>query len=161
MTHPNILRQLIIGLFFLGCTCKTKVKIEKVQLTSVDTNYSVPIPPAPTGLKVSAYLIYDDGSVSSFDALNDKTKALWNVIIGAGDAERPTMSTKIKLTGQLDGLRIKIINGKKKVVDQNLPNFSGNHEFIIKNTGCEIVRVYVTKKEKMVFKNDIDFHCGE
>ena len=161
MTRPNILRQLIIGLLFLGCNSKTEMKVQKVQLTPVDKNYDVPIPPAPPSLKVSAYLIYDDGSVSSFDALNDKTKALWNVIIGAGDAEKSSTSTKIKLTGQLDGLRIKIINGKKKVVDQNLPNFSGDHEFIIKNTGCEVVKIYVTKKDKLVFKNDIDFHCGE
>lgn len=161
MTQPNILRQLIIGLLFFGCSSGTEVKVQKVQLTPVDTNYEVPIPPAPTGLKVSAYLIYDDGSVSSFDVLNDKTKALWNTIIGAGDAEKPSTSTKIKLTGQLDGLRIKVFNGKRKVIDQNLPNFSGDHEFIIKNTGCSVVKVYVTKQDKMVFKSDIDFHCGE
>ena len=155
------MRHLVIALFLLGCHSKTNVKVEDVKLNAVDTNSHIPIPSAPTGLKVSAYLIYEDGSISSFDVLNDKTKALWNTIIGAGDAEKPSTSTKIALTGQFDSLRIKILNGKKKVLDQSLPNFGGDHEFIIKNTGCEIVKVYVTKNNKSVFENNIDFHCGE
>ena len=161
MTNSNFLRHLVIGLFLLGCHSKTNVKVEEVKLNTVDTNSNVPIPSATSGLKVSAYLIYEDGSISSFDVLNDKTKALWNTIIGAGDAEKPSTSTKIILTGQFDNLKIKILNGKKKVLDQSLPNFSGDHEFIIKNTGCEIVKVYVTKNNKSVFENNIDFHCGE
>lgn len=160
MSNSSILKQFIIGLIFWGCNSKNE-KIGKNQLPSVDTNSHTSIPPDSIGLKVSAYLIYDDSSTSSFDVLNDKTKALWNTIIGAGDAEKPSSSTKILLTGQLDSLRIKILNGKKKVVDQIFPTFSGDHEFIIKNTGCEIIKVYVTKHNKTVFENNIEFHCGE
>lgn len=83
--------------------------------------------------------------------MNDKTKALWNVIAGGGDGEKSSTSTKIRITGQLDSLRVKIFNGKKKVEDQELPNFSGTSEFIVKNTGCEIVKVYLTKKGKQFF----------
>ena len=161
MTNANFLRQLIIGLFLLGCHSKPNVKVEEVKLNAADSNSHKPIASAPAGLKVSAYLIYEDGSISTFDVLNDKTKALWNTIIGAGDAEKPSTSTKIILTGQFDSLRIKILNGKKKVLDQGLPNVSGDHEFIIKNTGCEIVKVYLTKNKKSVFENNIDFHCGD
>jgi hypothetical protein len=161
MTPCRISAQLIIGLLILGCNSKPKIKVEKVTLTSVDTISKVPSPPPPTGLKVSGYLVYDDGSISSFDALNDKTKALWNTIIGAGDAEKPSTSTKIRLSGQLDSLRVKILNGKKKAVDQMLPKFRGDYEFTIKNTGCQIVKIYVTKRGRAVFADSIEFHCGE
>jgi hypothetical protein len=154
--------QIIIGLLSLaGCSNNPKVKVENVQLSKIkDTNH-VPIPPAPTGLKVRAYLIYDDSTSSTFDVLNDKTKALWNVIIAGGDAIKPSNSTRIILTGKLDSLRTKIFNGKKKVIDQMLPNFSGDFEFIIKKTGCELVKVVVIKKEKTVFQDTIPFNCGE
>jgi hypothetical protein len=169
LTFPNYgfmkqvknLSHLLIVLLLLGCKSKTVVNVKNVKITPVDTNQNVPIPPAPTGVKVSAYLIYDNGSISTFDVLNDKTKALWNTIIGAGDAEKPSTSTKIKVSGQVDSLRIIIINGKKKVIDQNLLNSVGDNEFIIENTGCEIVDVQVTKRNKTFFKGEIEFHCGE
>ena len=161
MRQTKGLSHLLIALLLLGCDSNTVVKVKDVKINPVDTIQNVPIPPVPSDLKVSAYLIYDDGSISSFDVLNDRTKALWNTIIGAGDAEKPSTSTKLKLTGQLDSLRILIVNGEEKVIDQKLPNFNGDHEFIIKNTGCEIVEIHVTKKGKTVFKGDIPFHCGE
>jgi hypothetical protein len=157
-TKPQIFA---IGLLFLSCNSHSGVKVEKVTFTSVDTNTHVPIPTPPKALDVSAYLIYDDGSASSFDILNDKTKALWNTIIGEGDAEKPSRSVKIKITGQLSDLQVKIFNGKKKVTDQKLPDRNGFFDFIVKNTGCDIVRVDVTKNSKTVYQDSIEFHCGE
>jgi hypothetical protein len=161
MKQTSHLRHLLIALMLFGCNSNTVVKVKDVKITPVDTIQNVPIQPVPPALKVSAYLIYDDGSISSFDVLNDRTKALWNTIIGAGDAEKPSTSTKLKLTGQLDSLHLRIVNGQEKVIDQKLPSFNGDKEFIIKNTGCQIVEIQVTKKEKIVFKGDIPFHCGE
>jgi hypothetical protein len=156
-----VLRHLSIVLLLLGCNTNTAVKVEKVEVTKVDKEREVPIPPAPTGLSVSAYLVYADSSISTFDVLNDKTKALWNTIIGAGDAGQPSTSTKIKLTGQLYSLRVIIFNGRRKVIDEKLPNFSGDYDFILKDTGCEEVKVNVTKRGISLFKGDIPFHCGE
>jgi hypothetical protein len=73
-----------------------KIKVADVKLTEVkhDSIKEPPVPPAPTGLNVSAYLIYKDSTSSTFDVLNDKTIALWNTIIGAGDAGKPSERTK-------------------------------------------------------------------
>src|SRR5689334_23142425 len=92
---------------------------------------------------VSAYLIYNDGTLSSFDVLNDKSVALWNVISGGGDALRPSDDTKIKLNGDIDSLNIKIRNGVKLVIDTNFIHASQNFEFVIHNTGCNEVYVNI------------------
>jgi hypothetical protein len=163
MTASKTIYILIVGLLFFGCNGTTQVKVKDVKLTEVkdDKTKDPPIPPAPTGLKVSAYLIYKDSTTSTFDILNDKTIALWNTIIGAGDAGQPSEQTKIKLTGKLDNLKVTIYNGKRKVENQKLPNFSGNYEFIINDTGCDEVKVVVTKFDKEVYKGTISFRCGE
>lgn len=101
-------------------------------MVPVKKQIEAPDPAGPPGLKVAAYLVYKDGTFSSFDVLNDKTKALWNVIAGGGDTEKASTSTKVEITGRLHGLHLKIINGKKKVVDEALPDFGGVHEIILK-----------------------------
>lgn len=163
MTAFKNIYFLLFGLLFFSCNGPTQVKVEDVKLTEVKSNKTKdpPIPPAPTGLKVSAFLIYKDSTTSTFDILNDKTKALWNTIIGAGDAEKPSERTKIVFTGKLDSLKVTIYNGKRKVENKKLPNFSGDFEFIINDTGCEEVKVIVTKLDKVVYKGTIPFKCGE
>lgn len=154
---------LFIGFLFFSCNGTTQAKVEDIKLTEAkgDNIKSPPIPPAPTGLKVSAYLIYNDSTNSTFDVLNNRTIVLWNTIIGAGDAEKPSERTKIVLTGKLDSLKVTIYNGKRKVENQKLPNFSGDYEFIINYTGCEEVKVIVTKLDKIVYQGKIPFKCGE
>ncbi len=163
MTPSKNLFILIIELLLFSCNETTQVKVQDVKLTEVkdDRTKEPLIPPAPTGLNVSAYLIYKDSTTSTFDVLNDKTIALWNTIIGAGDAGQPSERTKVKLTGKLDNLRVTIYNGKRNVENQNLPNFSGDYEFIINHTGCDQVKVIVTKFDKVVYKGTIPFKCGE
>ena len=163
MTASKYIIAILVGQLLFSCNGTTQVKVEDAKLTEVksDKTKDPPIPPAPTGLKVSAFLIYKDSTTSTFDVLNDKTKALWNTIIGAGDAEKPSERTKIILTGKLDSLRVTIYNGKRKVENKKLPNFSGDFEFIINDTGCEEVKVIVTKLDKVVYKGTIPFKCGE
>jgi hypothetical protein len=163
MTASKYIIAILVGQLLLSCNGTTQVKVEDAKLTEVksDKTKDPPIPPAPTGLKVSALLIYKDSTTSTFDVLNDKTKALWNTIIGAGDAEKPSERTKIILAGRLDSLRVTIYNGKRKVENKMLPNFSGDFEFIINDTGCEEVKVIVTKLDKVVYKGTIPFKCGE
>lgn len=148
------------GLLFLSCNDNTQVKVENVTLTRFK-NDTIKEPPIPTELKVSAYLIFDDKSTSTFDILNDKTIALWNTIIGGGDALKPSSKTKIVFSGKLDGLKVKIYNGKKKIVNQKLPNFIGDFVFAINDTGCEDVRIVLNKIDKVVYDNKIEFKCGE
>jgi hypothetical protein len=154
---------ILLGLLFHSCNGKTQVKVENMTLTHIknDTFKAPPIPQLPSGLKISAYLIFDDKSLSTFDILNDKTIALWNTIIGGGDALKPSHKTKIVFTGKLDSLRVTIFNGVKKVENQLLPNFSGDFEFTINETGCEEVKIVVDRLGKIVYGNKIKFKCGE
>jgi len=152
---------ILVGTLLFSCNGTEQVKVQDVKLTEVRKEAEVPLPPAPTGLKVSAYLIFKDSTISTFDVLNDKTISLWNTIIGAGDALKPSEKTRIRLTGQLDGLKVTIYNGKRKIINQKLPDFSGDFEFVINDTGCDEVKVVVTKLNKVVYQDKIPFMCGE
>lgn len=139
------------------------MKVEDVKLTDIkegNTKYP-PIPPAPTGLKVSAYLIYKDNTTSSIDVLNDNTNALKNTVIDADGVEKSSEQTKIVLTGKLDNLKVTIFKGNRKVENKNLPNFSGDFEFIIKDTGCDELKVIVTKFDEIVYQGAIPYECAE
>jgi len=113
-----------------------------------------------TPIMVSAYLIYEDGSLSDFDVLNDKTKALWNTVIGAGDVEKPSKKIKVVITGNEPIRYIRIKNGKKPVVAKKNVSITNKIEFVILDTGCEPVEVEVAGR-KSNYKGVIDFKCGE
>jgi hypothetical protein len=161
MTASKYIIAILVGQLLFSCNGTTQVKVEDVKLTEVKNEPEVPLPPVPTGLKVSAYLIFKDSTISTFDVLNDKTIALWNTIIGAGDALKPSEKTRVRLTGKLDGLKVTIYNGKRRIINQKLPDFSGDYEFVINDTGCEEVKVIVTKLDKVVYQDKIPFRCGE
>lgn len=157
----NIFWLLIISLtLFFKCKSKSEAKQNDSKNTDTITNVVKSSRPQ-SALKVSAYLIYDDGTFSTFDVLNDKTIALWNTIIGSGDALKPSNSTKVNLSGNLDSLSIKIKNGNKLVVDTIILHSNKDVKYIIKNTGCDEVYVNVTKNKKVVYNDTIPFHCGE
>ncbi|UAY51044.1 hypothetical protein [Ferruginibacter albus] len=161
MTFSKNTYLLFVAFLFLSYSGKAQVeiKVEDVKLTKKSETFEYP--PPPTGLKVSAYLIYEDSTRSTFDVLNDTTVVLWNTIIGGGDAEKPSRRTQVTLFGNLDSLKVTIYNGKKRVVNQKLSNFGGFYDFIIDNTGCGEVKVLVTKFNKIVYQGRIPFHCGE
>lgn len=149
----------IIVLLF-SCRQPNHVTVSNVALPNIKDEDTATLPPPllPAGVSAAAFLVYNDSTISSFDVLNDKSVALWNTIIGGGDAQKPSEKTKIIFYGKLHGLRARIYNGKKKVVDQIIP---GEHEFIIDHTGCNEVRVVITKGTTVVYQNSIPFHCGE
>lgn len=162
MTAAKYIFILIVQLL-LGCNGMTP-KVTEIKLTEVKNDVPEPPPPPPPilkGLRVAAVLVYADSTTSTFDILNDKSIALWNTIIGAGDAEKPSESIKIILTGKLDSLTVTIYNGKKKVVKQTLPVYSGDYELYVPNTGCDEVNVRVTKLNKVLYHGNIPFKCGE
>jgi len=160
MAFKNLI-IILFGTLLFSCSGKKQVKFEDVKLTEVKKEIKAPLLTTPTELKVSAYLIFTDNTFSTFDVLNDKTITLWNTIIGEGDALKDSNKTLIKLTGNFDGLKVTVYNGKKKVINQNLSNVNGKWEFEIHDTGCEKVKVIVTKLDKVVYQGTIPFTCGE
>jgi hypothetical protein len=161
-----MMKLILLFLFIVcvyGCKNKSKAKEPDVKLISIqqeENEHPVP-PPPPSALHASAWLIYDDGSLSDFDVLNDKSKALWNVIIGAGDAEKPSEKVKLVFEGAYDSIHIKVKNGKKLALNKKNLSFTGRLEFIIQNTGCDEVVVSVTKYKTIILQDTIPFHCGE
>lgn len=150
---------LIIILFF---SCKNRDASQIRDWKTSETSDSIAkSSPTKARLKVSAYLIYNDGSLSSFDVLNDKTVALWNAIAGGGDVLKPSENTKVILTGRLDSLDIKIKNGGKLVIDTSIVHSDKSIDYTIKNTGCEEVYVSIAQNRKLVYNDTIPFHCGE
>jgi hypothetical protein len=161
-----MLKLILLVLFTIhvyGCKNKAKTKEPEVKLVSIQQEENeVPVPPPPpSALNASAYLIYNDGTVSDFDVLNDKSKALWNVIIGAGDAEKPSEKVKLVFQGAYDSINIKVKNGKRLALNKKNLSFNGKLEFVIQNTGCDEVFVTVTKYKTIILKDTIPFHCGE
>ena len=112
-------------------------------------------------LNASAFLIYNDRSLSNFDVLNDKKLALRNTIIGEGDAVKPSKSLKLILSGSGKNLSLVVMNGNKTAIEENNLNIDGSMEYIIQNTGCEVVTVDIKKREKSIYSNSILFQCGE
>ena len=162
----RILILVIISFAFIyGCRHKPKTVTKTQAVTLIDIKEeqedSLIPPPPPTALFVSAYLIYDDGSLSDFDVLHDRTKMLWNVIAGGGDAAKPSEKIKLLLDGFYDSLDLKVKNGKKLVLDKHNISANGELEYIINNTGCEEVYVTIVKNKTMLANDTIPFRCGE
>lgn len=134
--------------------------IDDLVLTDVSKESEVSLPTEPSALQVTAFLIYEDNSISNFDILNCKNLALWNTKIGGGDALKPSSKTKIILNGKLNGLKLLIYNGKREMIDEDLPDFSGVYEYILEDTGCEEVKIVVSKYDQIVFQDIIPFKCG-
>lgn len=160
--------QLLTIILFFSCKERNGSQNDKVEISIVQDTAAKPLNdsitnpiPSKSDLKVSAYLIYNDGTLSSFDVLNDKTIALWNVIIGGGDALKPSDSTKIKVSENSDTLNIKIRNGRKLVIDTVIIHAVKGFDYIVRNTGCDKVYVNVSRNKKVVYNDSIPFHCGE
>jgi hypothetical protein len=160
---------LVIMLGIASCnTNKTREKTGNDSTLVVTTHIveveekEEPTPPPPPPFRVSAQMIYDDGSLSSFDVLNDKTRALWNVIIGAGDAEKPSEKTRLMMRADfLDSVDIVVRRGKYTVLNKKNLIIRDSMSFVLDNTGCEEIVVAVTRGKSTMYKGMIEYHCGE
>lgn len=110
---------------------------------------------------VSAYLIYNDGTLSSFDVLNNDTVMLWNAVAGGGDVLKPSHSTKFIVAGKIDSLDIKVKVGDELRFEKELRDTGNKFEFVVKGTGCALVSLNITKTNRLILNDTIDFHCGE
>src|SRR6185312_3894997 len=153
---------LLLTVIYLLFSCHSRSKYYIESPTNNKVNGSIrQTSEQPDTLNVSANLIYEDGTVSTFDVLNDKNIVLLNTIIGSGDALKPSSKTKINLRGNLDNLNLKIKNGNKLILDTFIMNSSKEIEYIINNTGCEKVYITIYKNKNVVYNDTIPFHCGE
>jgi hypothetical protein len=144
-----------------GCRQKSsfKNKNAKSEATVRTTKLIVDSLPKP-GLNLSAFLIYNDGTLSTFDVLNNKTIALWNTVAGGGDALKPSEKIKIRLIGNMGSLNIRVKNGHQFAIDTIV--IARKHvDFIINNTGCQEVYISILKNARMIYNDTIPFHCGE
>jgi hypothetical protein len=148
---------LSVVILISSCNNSTKTRVE----TTLAQHHSAQNPGRDSLLKVSAYLVYNDGTVSEFDVLNDKSIALWNTIIGAGDAEKPSERVRIRLTGPLDNIQLEVFNGGKKAGTHKLHHHEGSFETTVEDTGCQPVRVLVRRNGIKAYEGEIDFRCGE
>ncbi len=143
----------------LSCKNNADLKVEDIKKgEGRDTIATTSLPTA--ALKVSAHLIYKDGTLSTFDVLNDKTVILWNTIIGAGDAEKASERTKLSLSGDPDSLHVKITHGHQFVID-TMVVANKEWQYVINDTGCDAVYVRVSKSNKVIYNDTIPFRCGE
>jgi hypothetical protein len=152
----------LVAFLVLGCN-DGQLKVKDVNLTDLQTKEqkNSVAPSFPAELKVSAYLIYQNGSNSDFDILNDKSIALWNTIIGGGDAEQASEKVLVKFTGQLDSLNVVVYKAEKAGPTLKLPSSFSNYEYVIHDTGCEELKIVVSKLDKEVYRGVIPFRCGE
>jgi hypothetical protein len=156
------MKNVILLSLILFINCNNKHQGKQSSSIEIDNDESVrDSSQLRSSFKVVAHLIYDDGTVSNFDVLNDKKIALWNTIIGSGDALKPSNRTVVNVIGNIETLNIKIRNGRQLVVDTVLINSSKDLSYIIKNTGCNEVYINISKNNKIIYNDTIPFHCGE
>ena len=163
MGQFNFLKKIIVIFLIVACNERSKVKVAQTRSTKIKDSADAPSVKShlSQSLRVTARLIYNDGSMSSFDILNDKSVALWNTISGGGDAIRPSSKVKLILNGYVEDLNVRIRVGQHPVIEKRLSNFVGEIETVIKHTGCEEVQIDAFGHDKILFKGTIPFHCGE
>lgn len=139
-------------------SCEKESSAEKVKVTQPVINKAQTEADA---LKVSAFLIYDDGTESSFDILNGKDIVLYNVVAGGGSARKPAHQLKLVFTGNLDGLYAQIEEYGSKQFSEKFPAKSRVHEILMKDIGCNSIYLVVRDENTNIYDNSIPFGCGE
>lgn len=164
---PTCSYSIFLLLLLIGCKPHPGER-ETVVVTVHDTVYSeIPDPPPPPppghkkGLSITAHLVYGKDSLSSFDVLNDSSLALWNTIIGGGDAGAPSKRVEIRISGEMKAVRLQVKNGNHYVFDELLDHTISQYSIGIDNTGCEPVLVKASRGSTILLEKEIPFHCGE
>lgn len=111
-------------------------------------------------IKMSAYLIYEDGSLSSFNLIDNQSISLWNTIIGEGAAEKPSQKVLLQLEGESEATQLRVYQ-QDVLQGQQTFNLQGLQEFTITDTGCKVVRIELLKEGKVFMQKEILFECGE
>jgi hypothetical protein len=93
-------------------------------------------------LKVSAYLVYEDATLSSFNLIQNDTISLYDIEHGGGSAEKPSTQAKIILKGKSSNTLVKIMAGTETVVNKRL-TIDSKAEILLSNIGCETITISV------------------
>jgi hypothetical protein len=164
----KVFRSTLLLLIFLPFSCKDKGTSNEINTSKVRDSIANPVRDSGVKpfssrahLRVSARLIYNDGTLSAFDVLNDRSKVLWNAVAGEGDVLKPSSSTKITLDGEVDGLNVKIKNGHKLVIDTTVTTPRTQLIYILNNTGCAVINISIKRNKSAIYIDSIPFHCGE
>jgi hypothetical protein len=139
-----------------------------------------PNPAASYGIAgIRAYLYYHGPGTIGTKDITDSQVALWNTIIGEGDAEHPSNGTMIyvdlvgpSFASTSGSLEVVVKEGKKTLTKQKLDVglfFSDGQKLslpvLVIGTGCDEVSVtatYTTAEKKKVKRTaTIAFACGE
>jgi hypothetical protein len=156
----------LLGFLIIASCVKQGVDQAEVSETNDDENAELSGIATSThastdSVEVSAFLIYEDGQISEFDILNDKSVALWNVIIGDGSAERSSNKTKIVIRGRINDVDILIRNNDLPPIEKKAVDIMGELEIVVSETGCSPVDIVVAKQGKDLYRGVIPFGCGE
>ena len=144
------------------------------------------VPPGSAKYSVAAihahFYFHSTGEISPTDLLDGKPHALWNTIIGAGEAGKPSgaILVLVDLTGptfaNIDGkLTLKAAEGEKILLGQTVSLKIWFREgqkvvipFLVYDTGCNKLEITATLEDlpaKMVdtgtLKKVVPFECGE
>lgn len=111
-------------------------------------------------LKVSARLIYEDGSLSDFDILNDKSVILWNVVAGEGD-DLASSKTRFIVEGNTSNADIMIMNDDGVLYTKQGVRIDGKNEIDVNGTGCGKLTIQIMDNGKIVYSGGAEFGCGE
>jgi hypothetical protein len=163
----------VIALVVMFCISSCKEKTHQVATVTLEQpSDTPPLPPPPPltpppgveligKVKITAYLVYNDSTLSDFDILNDHSVALWNVVVGGGDAEKYSEKTRIKLEGNFKNLVVNVATSKKVIASKKIDSLKGEYYFDLKDTGCEELYVTMSQEGEVFWKGSIPFHCGE
>jgi hypothetical protein len=134
--------------------------------------------------EVRAHLVYEENGELSRDILKGEF-ALWNVIIGEGDAEGHSSSTLVYVVVETDGKATKtnpVLQFSAVSADGKRVNYKKTFEyifptegvsrvfvpFLLHDTGCQKIKMTARLVEKNVptkiyqtVSKEIPFNCGE
>jgi hypothetical protein len=192
--------RLALGIFALALTAPLAVAKPAPKPTPTPTPAPTPVPsqpapppapkpppppappPAPTTFRIAAiqaFLYFHKTGTFGTEDLTTGKVALWNTIIGEGDAEHPAtaMLVKVVLTGpsfaNQDGKLVVVAKeGKRTLVKQTFPIEDYFEEqtpsitlpLLVTGVGCEEITVTATlsgKGKRGTARAVVPFACGE
>jgi uncharacterized protein (TIGR02145 family) len=153
------IRPSTVGLFInsrrldrspIGANIASGLTVRCIKNTDTESNEAV---------KVSAKLVYADGSLSESDILNDKSVVLWNVNMAEGD-KKASNKTMVSFNGHVTEVEIKIMNNDE-IVDSEKISINGIYNVEVKGTGCGKLTITVLDHGRTIYSGGIEFGCGE
>jgi hypothetical protein len=154
-----IIIGIVIGLipikYFYKSTATSKTKIIKGGQNQYSNNL------ADETVDMEAYLMYEDGSKSDINLIDNKTVVLWNTIIGEGDAGKPSKKVLLVLRGNQNNLNLKVSDTEGLKLTENNFVLAEEKQFTIDNTGCSHIIIQLTDGQGMNLQKEILFECGE